>query len=116
MMEILFAQIDINQTANTFKDVVSVLGISTTFCGILGFVVYKMGTFFADKIYSPLQESHMGLVKKLEASLDEQQKINIQMLNTLSALTDKLSSLSDSMEKLEEKCEAISKITILKDM
>lgn len=73
--------------------------IAATFA--LAYCVYAIATFFAEKIYMPMQNKHFKLVDKLESSLDTINNCQLDLVSNMGRLVQSITTLEHKVTKID---------------
>lgn len=91
------------------------VGFPITATCALAFVVYKIGTYFVEKVYEPTQARHDKLVTKLESTLDTLQNSQMdlvtnmaRMVGTMTNLETRLNNVASNQEKVVDLLDRLS--------
>lgn len=80
----------------------------------LAFVVYKIGTYFVEKVYEPTQARHDKLVTKLESTLDSMQNAQFDLVQQLTRLVTSVASIearqTKTVEVLDKLCQNVDEL------
>lgn len=80
----------------------------------LAFVVYRIGTYFVERVYEPTQQRHDKLVAKLESSLDSMQNAQFDLVQQLTRLVTSVASIearqTKTVEVLDKLCQNVDEL------